>query len=262
MRKLGYLLFAPIVAAALPVHADEADDLAKALSNPVAAMISVPFVFNADFGYGPPGNGTGYTLNIQPVIPFTLSPDWNLISRTILPVKFQDDIFPNDVFGLGDTVQSLFFSPSAASSFIWGVGPVFLIPTATDPLLGTGKWGAGPTGLGLIQHEQWTVGVLAYQLWSVAGDPARAEVSQAFVQPFVSYALGGGKTLSANIEMSHDWISGQTTAPLNLSYSKVFKVGEQTLSWQFGGKVYIASPPGGPDWGIRTGLTFLFPQKK
>src|SRR5262245_12461502 len=86
MPKLGYLLFAAIAGASLSAHADEAEDLAKALSNPVAAMISVPFVFNADFGYGPPGNGTGYTLNIQPVIPFTLNPEWNLISRTILPV--------------------------------------------------------------------------------------------------------------------------------------------------------------------------------
>lgn len=239
---------------------EDADALAKALANPVAAMISVPFVVNADFGQGPTGDGVGYTMNIQPVIPFAISDEWSVISRTILPIKVMHNIFPDDVFGLGDTTQSLFFSP-VGGQLIWGVGPAFLLPTATDPALGTGKWAAGPTGLALVQPGPWTVGVLANHLWSFAGDSSRPDVSSTFIQPFVAYSLGGGRSLNTNIEATYDWVAGQWVAPLNVGYSQVFKSGEQTMSWQLGGKVYLASPPGGPDWGLRTGLTLLFPTK-
>jgi hypothetical protein len=239
---------------------DSTDELAKKLSNPVASLISVPFQFNADFGAGPSGNGTNFTTKVQPVIPFELNADWNVISRTILPITFADDIYTDDKFGLGDTNQSFFFSPKEPTNgIVWGVGPVFLIPTATDPLLGTGKWGAGPTGLVLVQADKWTVGMLASQLWSFAGDTSRPEVNQLFMQPFVSYSLGEGQTLSANLEASYDWVGDQWTVPLNLSYSKVFTINKQPMSWQIGLKKYINPTANSADWGIRTGLTFMFP---
>lgn len=143
------------IAAASPAFAQEAD-LAKQLSNPIASLISVPFQVNYDRGYGP-DDGHRVTLNIQPVIPISLNEDWNLISRTILPVISQDDIAgpSGDQFGLGDTVQSFFFSPKepTAGGIIWGAGPVFLIPTATDDLLGGEKWGIGPTVVALKQDD-------------------------------------------------------------------------------------------------------------
>src|SRR5262249_32175755 len=115
-------------------------DLAKKLSNPVASLISVPLQSNFDFNIGPRDDGWRYQLNLQPVIPISIGDDWNIISRTIMPIVYQDDIFPGagDQFGLGDITQSLFFSPKAPSAFgglIWGVGPVFLVPTATRDLL-------------------------------------------------------------------------------------------------------------------------------
>ncbi len=154
---------------------DDSADLAKKLSNPVAAMISVPFQFNYDEGYGP-NDGDRLTLNIQPVIPISLNDEWNVISRTILPVIWQNDIAGDsgEQTGLGDITQSLFFSPKhpGPSGIIWGVGPAFLVPTGTDDLLGTGKWGAGPTAVVLKQMGGWTVGGLANHIWSFAGQEA------------------------------------------------------------------------------------------
>ena len=153
--------------------ADEADQLAKQLSNPVSSLISVPFQANEDFNIGP-ANGTRFTLNIQPVIPISISKDWNLIVRTILPVISQTDVFGHSgtQSGLGNTTQSFFLSPKAPGpgGLIWGLGPVGYYPTATNSLLGPDKWGLGPTFVGLVQKGGWTVGILANQIWSVGGN--------------------------------------------------------------------------------------------
>ena len=143
--------------AALPAYAQDADALAKQLSNPISSLISVPLQFNYDDGIGPTNDGSKAFVNVQPVIPVSISEHWNMISRTIVPIVYQEDIFPGagSQFGTGDTLQSLFFSPKAptTSGWIWGVGPVFYIPTASDDLLGAEKWGAGPTAVVLKQTQ-------------------------------------------------------------------------------------------------------------
>lgn len=242
---------------------DDSDELAKQLSNPISSLISVPFQYNFDYGAGPDGDGLQQLLKIQPVIPFELNEDWNIISRTIVPISYQQDVFPESVFGLEDTTESLFFSPknSGIEGFTWGVGPIFLMPTATDPLLGSGKWGVGPTGVVFYQKEQWSLGLLASQLWSIAGDPDREDVSELYLQPFVAYALGDGQTLTADLEATYDWEDEEWSVPLNLMYSKVFKVEEQSMSFQVGARKYLATGPDGPEWGLRSNLTFLFPDK-
>jgi hypothetical protein len=202
------------------------EELAKKLQNPVASLISVPLQSNFDFGIGP-DDGFRYTLNIQPVIPFSLTPEWNLISRTIFPIVYQNDIAADsgDQFGLGDTLQSLFFSPSRTELFIWGVGPVLLIPTATERLLGADQWGAGPTAVLLKQTGPWTYGILANHVWSFAGEDDRPDVNSTFLQPFLSYTFASGLSLVTNTESTYDWESDQWTVPIQAGVSKVLTMG-------------------------------------
>ena len=242
-----------------------ADELAKQLSNPVADLTSVPFQFNWDDNVGPAEDGTKTTLNFQPVIPVSISEDWNMISRTIVPVITQNDIFPGSgsQFGLGDTTPSLFFSPKAptASGWIWGVGPIFLIPTGTSDLLGTGKWGAGPTALALKQTSTgWTYGALVNQIWSFAGNDNRTNVNSTYLQPFLSKALGQGRTITVNAESTYNREAGEWTVPLNLMYSKVTRWGKQLVSVQGGVRYYVEDPQSDSRWGLRVNITLLFPK--
>ena len=237
-------------------------DLAAKLSNPVAALISVPFQFNYDNRIGPKDDGYRLTLNIQPVIPIGLSEDWNLISRTILPIMYQEDIFEGagSQFGMGDILQSIFFSPAKPKGFVWGVGPALLFPTATDDLLGGGKWAAGPTGVILKQDKGWTYGILANHLWSFAGDGDRSEINTTFLQPFLSYTTPTQMTFGLNTEATYDWVNSQWTVPLQLSIAQLVKMGNQPVQFALGGRYWVEGPDSAPEWGIRFTVTFLFPK--
>lgn len=241
-----------------------AQDLAKQLSNPVASLISVPFQENLDFGIGPDDEGFKSTLNIQPVVPIELSPDWNLIVRTILPLVYQSDVTGpgTDQSGTGDTIQSFFFSPAepSASGIVWGVGPALLYPTASNDALGGEKWGAGATGLVLKQSGRNTFGILANHIWSVAGDDDRSDVSATFLQPFFSHTDATAVTYGVNAEASYDWKGEQWVVPVNLTITKLTKIGKQPVSFGGGVRYYAEKPAGGPDWGVRLILTLLFPK--
>lgn len=238
-----------------------AQQLAKELSNPVASLISVPFQNNTDYGIGP-NRGSKNTLNFQPVIPIKLTKDWNLILRAILPLVTQNSITADGVKqnGLSDATVSAFFSP-AHSKIIWAIGPAFLVPTATNTYLGTEKFGIGPTGLVLDQAGAWTFGMLANQLWSVAGNANRPPVNQLFLQPFLVYNWPSGAGVSINSEITQNWQTAYCTAAINLLASGVTKLGKQVVQFGVGPRIPVSAAPGlKPDWGWRTVLTFVFPK--
>lgn len=264
MRMTQLLLPALLVCTTASAE-DNAQDLAKKLSNPVASLISVPFQFNYDSGYGPDDGDKAY-VNVQPVIPITLNDDWNLISRTILPIAWQNDIAgpSGDQFGLGDTTQSLFLSPAKPTEggIIWGAGPVILLPTATDDLLGSGKWGAGPTAVVLTQRGPWTVGALANHIWSFAGDDDRSDVNSTFLQPFVAYTTKDAWTFTLNTESTYNWEADEWSVPINFQVAKLLVIEKQPVSLFAGLRYWAASPDSGPDGiGVRAGITLLFPKK-
>ncbi len=242
-------------------------ELAKKLSNPVADLISVPFQFNYNGRINPRNSGESYTLNFQPVIPIHLNHDWNLISRTILPLTSQTQVLPGSGTqrGTGDTLQSLFLSPAqpTADGLIWGLGPAISLPTGSERLLTSGQWSAGPTGVALVQKHGWTVGVLANHIWSFAQTVSNAApVNQTYVQPFIAYTTHDYWTFTLNTESTYNWQTSKLSVPINFMVSKLVKIGELPVSFQVGARYYALSPESGAKgWGARAAITFLLPAK-
>ncbi len=263
--RVAALLFAGLLIATPAFAQSDEQALAQQLSNPVAALISVPLQLNYSQGIGPVDDGSQWLLNIQPVIPVGISEKWNLISRTIVPVVSQSDIFPGagSQFGIGDTVQSFFFSPKAPTSggLIWGVGPVLLLPTGSDPLLTGDKWGAGPTAVVLKQKGPWTVGALANHIWSFAGSSNRNDINSTFLQPFVSYGTPKAVTFTASTESTYNWETKQWSVPLLFTVTKVTRIGKQLVSYGGGVGYFVDSPDNGAQgWRFRGVFTLLFPK--
>lgn len=263
MRAAAALLVATCLPFAVAAQsAPSADALAQQLANPVAALISVPLQSNWDTGIGPDGDAERWTLNVQPVVPVSLNERWNLISRTIVPLISQSGLAGRgSQSGVGDVVQSAFLSPKAPSEggWIWGAGPVLLLPTGSDAFT-LDQWAAGPTAVALRQVGPWTYGALANHLFSLSNRGRAPDLSATLVNPFVTRNLGRGITVSLAPEATYDWNGGGLTLPVNVAVAKVTKVGDQLMSVGGGARAYLASPSGGPDWGLRLSLTLLFPR--
>ncbi|HVR45456.1 MAG TPA: neuromedin U [Candidatus Binatia bacterium] len=246
----------------------------KTSQNPVGNITAFPFQNNFNYGVGP-YTRLQYNLNVQPVVPIMLSPNMNLIARTIIPVLNQPSFAPPGVcaspigcpstFGLSDVQEQLFFAPKTKpGQLIWAVGPIFQFPTATPNTLGSGKWSAGPDAVALVMPGSWVMGALVTQLWSVAGLPNRPNVSSFLVQPFVNYNLKGGWAISSAPIITANWTLAQNkwTVPLGGGVSKTFKNDGQLMQLSVLYYTNVTRPLIAPQTTLRVSWSLLWPVKR
>lgn len=243
---------------------EDESDLAKQSQNPVADLISLPFQNNINFNLGR-HNRTQNILNIQPVAPFNLTENWNLITRTIAPVIYQPDILDDSggEFGLGDINTTWFLSPRKPGKLIWGVGPILSLPTATDEVLGTEKWSAGPSAVVLTMPGRWVIGAIASNIWSFAGDGDRDKINQFLLQYFVNYNFPNGWYLTSSPINTANWEADSDDrwiVPLGGGFGKVFRLGKLPINASTQSFYNVEHPDAGPEWQLRFQLTFLFPK--
>jgi hypothetical protein len=249
--------------AAQAASPDEQGDLAQKLANPVSDLVSVPFQFNWEQNVGS-NDETRFVLNLQPVIPFSISTNWNMIARVIVPLVSQPPLIDGGTpaFGVSDVLTSFFFSPKTGG-IIWGVGPVVSLPSTSMPTLGTGKWSGGPTAVALKQTGPWTVGALWNQVWSFAGTTGRNDVNQMFLQPFLAYQATRTLTLTAQSETTANWEVDENrwTVPINVILAKLSTFGVFPASYQLGFGGFPVHPEIGPSWKIRGAIVILLPRR-
>jgi hypothetical protein len=261
-------LLAATLLAITPAHAEmSAEDLAKAAQNPIGNLISLPFQNNTNFDVGPQG-GTQNILNIQPVIPFKVNEDWNIITRTILPLIWQPGFAPGEgtTFGLGDLQLSAFLSPSVpgADGLIWGVGLITQMPTDTNDL-GNKNWGLGPTAvlLKLEKGNPWVYGALVNNVWSLTSNQRGGAYSNFLIQPFVNYNFPNGTYINSAPIITADWKaeSGQQwTVPLGIGVGKIFHLGKLPVNTQLGAYYNVVKPDNGANWQLRAQVQLMFPK--
>ena len=261
----AFAVSAMLAAGVAQAEGDSAEELAKKTQNPVADLISVPFQSNFNFNTGPKERMV-YVLNVQPVIPIRLTENWNLIARIITPIIDAPSLAPGleNASGLGDINPSLFLSPAKSEHLVWGVGPTFTFPTASDKLLGSGKWSMGPTGVALFMQGPWVVGLLANNQWSYAGWGDKP-VNQLLMQPFLNYNFKHGIYLTSAPVITSDWTAKagqQWTAPVGGGIGKLWRLGKVGLpvNTQIQTFYNAERPDFAADWTLRVQVQFLFPK--
>jgi len=258
------MVMALLIGGSVAIAQNDTAELAKKAQNPIASMISVPFQNNFNFGIGT-YDRMQYILNIQPVVPFSLNENWNLITRTIVPVVYQPNPLAEEgsASGLSDIQLNFFFAPAKPGKVIWGAGTVFMLPTGTDQMLTQGKWGLGPSIVVLTSSGHWLVGSLINNIWSVGGKKDRADVNQFMWQYFINYNMPKGWYLTSGPTLTANWKAAdgeKWTVPFGAGIGKIFRVGKQPMNGQISAYYNAVKPTGASDWSLRFQLQLLFPK--
>lgn len=263
MKKNSLFLICFLFANYVMAQSTAEEELAKKMANPVAALISLPLQNNVDYGIGTL-KGSRYTLNVQPVIPMSISKNLNLITRVILPYIDQYNVIGigQHQSGLSDIAVSAFLAPkNSKNGFTWGAGPVLLLPTGTNEYLTAKKWGLGPTLIALKQQNGWTYGLLFNQIWSVAGDENRGNISQMYTNPFLSYNWKSGAGITAQLEWTENWTQKNTILYFGPMFSGLTSFGKQKVSFAVGPRINLIAPKEiRSNFGLRASMVFLFPK--
>jgi len=239
--------------------AEAQEELLKKTQNPVSDLISLPLQNNFNTGVGL-DNDLQYVLNVQPVVPFHLNADWNIITRTIFPIVYQPEVIPgsgND-FGLGDTTLTACLSPARPGDLIWGVGPVLLLPTSSGRQLGAGEWGLGASGVVLKMDGPWVYGALINNVWGFDGN-----VNAMLLQPFVNYNFRDGWYVVSAPVITANWEANSSntwTVPLGGGGGRIMKFGKLPVNLQAQVFYNVETPAGGPEWTFRIQIQLLFPK--
>jgi hypothetical protein len=252
---------------AIPAHAElSATELAKLAQNPVGNLISLPFQNNTNLNFGPE-KGTQNILNIQPVIPIEVNKDWNIITRTIVPVIWNPSLAPGDpaTSGIGDTAFTAFLSPANPGHWIWGAGPVLQLPTNTNAELGNKNWGAGPSAvvLHLDKGDPWVYGVLVNNIWSLSSSERGGSYNNGLIQPFVNYNFKDGVYLTSSPILTVNWKAdsdNKWTVPLGGGVGKIFHLGKLPVNTSLDAYYNVVRPDNGANWQIRFQIQLMFPK--
>jgi hypothetical protein len=254
----------PLLITVENVRAEDVEDLAKKVQNPVSDLISVPIEHNFNFDVGMDGD-IQHVTNVSPVFPIKLNDKWLLINRVIIPAIYQPLLAPGvgDEFGLGDINFTPFLSPRESSGTVWGVAPSLTVPSASDEVLGTEKWTLGPAFLVFRDIGPWSAGLLISNAWSIGGESDRADVNAGFLQPWLYYNFPSQAYIFYEPVITVDWEadSGERwTVPLGIGVGKIFTIGTQYVNAQVAAFYNVETPTGSAKWTIRPQLSFLFPK--
>jgi hypothetical protein len=255
VRLVCLILLATACAAQAEEGVGAAEALAQKKLNPLANAVYLPAMLN--LGFGPHGE-TQPAVNFQPRIPLGLTNDWRIVTRSNVPIIRLPA--PEETTGLADIDISLFLTPARSGAWVWGIGPIVQLPTATDTALGTGKWSAGPTAALVYVEGPWTNGILVSHLWSVAGPGNRADVSLTQIEVQLSYTFSNGWYIQSAPAISHDWHApgGQRwVIPIGADVGRAFKVGSQEMGLQIGAYYNVKKPAGGAEWTLQTQISWL-----
>ena len=260
MLKLRTALVLMLLTAGILNAQESKEELSQAAANPIANMISVPFQNNLNMNYGP-FNRNVNVLNIQPVIPLA---GGKVVTRTIFPIVSIPDFGAESgtlTSGLSDVVFTAFYVPES-KGLIWGIGPVFELPTGGS-LRGSEKWSVGPSFLALLQPGDWTFGVLMNNTWSFAGDSDREDVNHMLLNLFIVKQLGDGWYVNSAPIITADWTvdsEDRWIVPLGAGGGKVIMLGGKLpLNLQTQMYYNVIRPDFGPEWQWRMQAQFILP---
>ena len=275
-RMMAAALFAGLWAAGVPAVQDppppapqerplSEEQVLQRLANPLAALASFSLTADFDYHIGPLEEGHRTTMSVQPQVPLSLGEEWNIVSRTILPVIYQEETFPGagNQFGVGDLTEAVYLVAAQPSRRGWigGVGPIFRLPVGSDDLLSSKKWALGPSLALIRQQDDFTFGVIASQLWSFAGSDRRPDISVLTFDPFATWRMVGLWNLTLHLPSSYDFRADQWTIPAALTVEKLVSFQKAPVTISFGIRWWADGPDSGPhDLGFRFGLTLVFPK--